>query len=58
MPAYVLVRAALMDEAAVVLRGTAGMATPWPWSAEGEPLERFSHWHGAISRARPATSRQ
>ncbi|WP_405731246.1 hypothetical protein OG607_33090 [Streptomyces sp. NBC_01537] len=56
--AYALVKAALMDEAAVVLRATDGMATSWPWSAEGDPLERFSHWHGAISRARPATSRQ
>ena len=58
VPAYALVRAALVDEAAVVLRVTAGVATLWPWSAEGELVERLSHWHGAISRARPAISRQ
>ncbi|WP_326584030.1 hypothetical protein OG889_36730 [Streptomyces sp. NBC_00481] len=56
--AYALVKAALMDEAVVVLRATAGMATPWPWNAEGDPFERFSYWHGATSRTRPATSRR
>ncbi|QZL04955.1 hypothetical protein K2224_18870 [Streptomyces sp. BHT-5-2] len=43
--AYALMKAVRPGEAANVLRTTGGVATPWPWSAEGEPLERFSHYY-------------
>ncbi|MFF4603011.1 hypothetical protein ACFY12_09705 [Streptomyces sp. NPDC001339] len=41
--AYALIKSARITEAAAVLRATGGVAAPWPWSAEGEPLEQFSH---------------
>ncbi|WEB44995.1 hypothetical protein MOV08_40705 [Streptomyces yunnanensis] len=43
--AYALIKATRPGEAASVLRATGGMAAPWPWNAEGEPLERFSHYY-------------
>ncbi|GAA2666439.1 hypothetical protein [Streptomyces lunalinharesii] len=47
--AYALIKAARPSEAAHTLRATGGLATPWPWNAEGDPLERFSH-HYARAR--------
>ncbi len=44
--AYALIKAARPGEAANTLRATGGVATPWPWNAEGEPLERFAHHYG------------
>ncbi|MGD3109560.1 hypothetical protein [Streptomyces sp. YGL11-2] len=41
--AYALIKAARPADAANTLRATGGVGTPWPWSIEGEPLERFSH---------------
>ncbi|KUL46061.1 hypothetical protein ADL22_11150 [Streptomyces sp. NRRL F-4489] len=41
--AYALLKAGRPGDAANALRATGGVAAPWPWSAEGEPLERFSH---------------
>ncbi|TJZ50373.1 hypothetical protein FCH28_24190 [Streptomyces piniterrae] len=49
--AYALVKAARADEALEVLRATNGVATPWPWNTEGDPLERFSHWYGRVGSA-------
>ncbi|PJN38505.1 hypothetical protein CG747_22970 [Streptomyces sp. CB02959] len=43
--AYALIKAARPGEAANALRATGGMGAPWPWSADGEPLERFSHYY-------------
>jgi hypothetical protein len=47
MLAYALVKAARTTEAATVLRATTGIATAWPWNAEGDPLETFTHWWSA-----------
>ncbi|GAU70824.1 hypothetical protein SSP35_23_00140 [Streptomyces sp. NBRC 110611] len=41
--AYALIKSARIAEAATVLRATGGVATPWPWNAEGTSLEHFSH---------------
>lgn len=41
--AYALIKSARMTEAAITLRATKGIATPWPWSLDGDPLERFTH---------------
>ncbi|MFG2890144.1 hypothetical protein [Streptomyces sp. NPDC048248] len=43
--AYALVKASRTAEAATVLRATTGIATPWPWNSEGDPLTTYSHWH-------------
>ncbi|OXY89053.1 hypothetical protein BEK98_40175 [Streptomyces diastatochromogenes] len=45
MLAYALIRADRLTEAADVLRALGGVATARPWGWDGDPLERFSHWH-------------
>ncbi|MEU3711127.1 hypothetical protein [Streptomyces catenulae] len=40
--AYALIKATRPGDAATVLRATGGVATPWPWNAEDEPLASFS----------------
>ncbi|WP_043263069.1 hypothetical protein [Streptomyces sp. CT34] len=48
--AYALIKAARPADAANTLRATGGVATPWPWNTEGEPLERFTdHYRRATS---------
>ncbi|MFB6438037.1 hypothetical protein ACFCVY_14865 [Streptomyces sp. NPDC056411] len=44
--AFALIKSARITESATVLRATEGVATHWPWNADGEPLERFSHYYG------------
>ncbi|MFG2138969.1 hypothetical protein [Streptomyces sp. NPDC048650] len=43
--AYALLKSTRNAEAGAVLRATEGMAAPWPWSADGDPMERFSHFY-------------
>lgn len=43
--AYALLKSTRLPEAGAALRATGGVATPWPWSVEGDPLERFSHFY-------------
>ncbi|REK91957.1 hypothetical protein DY245_01230 [Streptomyces inhibens] len=52
--AYALLKSTRMAEAATVLRATKGLATPWPWSLDGDPLERFSHFFGRYAGDAPA----
>ncbi|WP_399096369.1 hypothetical protein ACGH2B_29130 [Streptomyces sp. BBFR2] len=40
--AYALIKATRPSDAATALRATGGVATPWPWNAEDEPLAAFS----------------
>ncbi|TSB31565.1 hypothetical protein FNJ62_05735 [Streptomyces benahoarensis] len=47
--AYALIKASRPSDAATVLRATGGVATPWPWNAEDEPLAGFSR-HYARAR--------
>ncbi|MGG7575526.1 hypothetical protein [Streptomyces sirii] len=44
--AYALIKSVRSADAAAVLRATGGVGTPWPWSSDGDPLERFSHYFG------------
>ncbi|GES30010.1 hypothetical protein AB0G60_10600 [Streptomyces angustmyceticus] len=44
--AYALVKAGRTTEAGIALRATGGVATVWPWTMDGDPLERFTHFHG------------
>ncbi|MEU9113621.1 hypothetical protein AB0D04_18040 [Streptomyces sp. NPDC048483] len=44
--AYALLKSTRPTEAATALRATGAVATPWPWNADGEPLERFAHFYG------------
>ncbi|MFI9051637.1 hypothetical protein [Streptomyces sp. NPDC053427] len=44
--AYALLKSTRLADAATALRATGGVATPWPWSADGDPLERFAHYYG------------
>ncbi|MCP9210027.1 hypothetical protein [Streptomyces cucumeris] len=48
--AFALVKSVRMDEAATALRATTGVATPWPWNAEGDPLERFSQQYERLAK--------
>ncbi|MFE1172915.1 hypothetical protein [Streptomyces sp. NPDC058773] len=43
--AYALIKAGRTAEAGTALRATGGVVTPWPWSLDGDPVERFSHYH-------------
>ncbi|MFJ9848970.1 hypothetical protein [Streptomyces sp. NPDC101150] len=43
--AYALLKSTRIADAAAALRATEGVATPWPWSADGDPLERFAHFY-------------
>lgn len=47
--AYALVKSGRMTEAATALRATTGVVVPWPWNAEGDPLERFSQSYGRLT---------
>lgn len=51
--AYALLKSSRTSEAGTVLRATAGVATPWPWSLEGDPLERYTHYHGRYASEDP-----
>ncbi|MGW1376018.1 hypothetical protein ACWD6P_17315 [Streptomyces sp. NPDC002446] len=49
--AFALIKSARITDAATVLRATEGIGTPWPWSTDGDPLERFSHYFGRATSA-------
>ncbi|MGW3012347.1 hypothetical protein ACWC9R_26440 [Streptomyces sp. NPDC001219] len=49
--AYALIKAGRTTEAGAALRATGGVVTPWPWSLDGEALERFSHFHSRYATA-------
>ncbi|MFC9236612.1 hypothetical protein ACFTZK_09185 [Streptomyces decoyicus] len=51
--AYALLKAGRTAEAGTVLHATGGVATPWPWGMDGEPLERFAHFHGRYASGDP-----
>ncbi|ARF56568.1 hypothetical protein [Streptomyces gilvosporeus] len=44
--AYALLKSTRPTDAGVALRATGGVGTPWPWSMDGDPLERYSHFYG------------
>ncbi|GGO97866.1 hypothetical protein [Wenjunlia tyrosinilytica] len=46
--AYALVKAARTEEAGRALHATQGIATPWPWNADGDPLEQFTYWRSGL----------
>ncbi|MEU9119899.1 hypothetical protein AB0C96_08555 [Streptomyces sp. NPDC048506] len=43
--AYALIKSARITEAGPVLRATGGIAVPWPWNSDGDPLEQFTHYY-------------
>ncbi|WP_246096641.1 hypothetical protein [Streptomyces botrytidirepellens] len=47
--AYALVKSGRMSEATTALRATTGVVTPWPWNADGDPLERFSQAYDRLA---------
>ncbi|MCR8573759.1 hypothetical protein [Streptomyces sp. Isolate_219] len=51
--AYALIKAGRTAEAGAALRATGGVATPWPWSMDGDALERYSHYHGRYAAGDP-----
>ncbi|WP_051836461.1 hypothetical protein [Streptomyces sp. NRRL WC-3742] len=42
--AFALVRAGRVPESAGVFRLLGGTVTEWPWTLDGDPLERFGYW--------------
>ncbi|MEU6329884.1 hypothetical protein ABZ851_21780 [Streptomyces sp. NPDC047049] len=51
--AYALIKAGRTAEAGTTLRATGGVATVWPWSMDGDPLERYAHFHGRYASGDP-----
>ncbi|SOE15679.1 hypothetical protein SAMN06272775_6567 [Streptomyces sp. 2323.1] len=51
--AYALLKSSRTDEAGAVLRATGGVVVPWPWSLEGDPVERYAHYHGRYASDDP-----
>jgi hypothetical protein len=49
MLAYALVHTSRPEEAAPVFQRTGALVAAWPWSADGEPVAQFSHWHNRLS---------
>jgi hypothetical protein len=49
--AFALAHAARPADAFAVFPRIRGLVTPWPWNVDGNPVERFAHWH-AVTRVR------
>jgi hypothetical protein len=43
--AYALLRTSYAQSAAPVFQRLGGQVTAWPWSIDGDPVERFTLWH-------------
>jgi hypothetical protein len=43
--AYALLRTGPAQDAAPVFQRLGGLVTAWPWSIDGDPVERFTLWH-------------
>ncbi|MEV6655127.1 hypothetical protein [Streptomyces sp. NPDC051219] len=56
--AYVLTKAARLQDAWPVFEATAGVATPWPWKLDGAPLKEVQEWHSRAFRASRARSQR
>ncbi|WP_328405225.1 hypothetical protein OHS70_37830 [Streptomyces sp. NBC_00390] len=50
--AYVLAKAARLQEAWPVFEATAAVAASWPWELDGAPLQEVQEWHSRAFRAR------
>jgi hypothetical protein len=43
--AYALLHSSFAQNAAPVFQRLGGLVTEWPWSIDGDPIERFTLWH-------------
>lgn len=50
--AYVLTKAARLQDAWPVFEATSAVATSWPWELDGDPLKEVREWHSRAFRAR------